>query len=103
MADQPDYFDDSPGKDAPMPDKPDMDGKGDGEDKGDEQTYLVEKNAYPDAKPGDTFKMRVVRVHNQEMECAVEKDDEQAEGEEPMGEEAPMPASMAGVGDSMYD
>lgn len=99
-----DYFENAPGKDEAMPEKPGM--EGDGEDKGDEQTYLVQKEAYPDAKPGDTFKMRVVRVHADEMECSVEKEDEQAEGDEPMGDEAEMPAGMAGGdsgGNSMYD
>lgn len=95
-----DYFENSPGKDAPMGD--DEHAEGEGKEGGDEQTYLVQKEAYPDAKPGDTFKMRVVRVHDEEMECAVEKGDEQSEDEEAAPDEAPMPAN-AGGGDSMYD
>ena len=71
-------------------------------EQGDEsETFLVNKNAYPDAKPGDTFKARVERVHDDEMECSVEKDDEQAEGEEAAPEEAPMPEG--GGAPSMLD
>ena len=97
-----DYFEDSPGQDSPMP----KDG-GDGGDAADRseggETFLVNKSAYPDAKPGDMFKMRVEQVHDDEMECSVMKDDgEQEEGGEPPPEEAPMPA-MAGGGNPMMD
>lgn len=83
-----DLFEDAPAKNAPMPDAD----KGDPADKeSDGETFLVNKQAYPDAKPGDMFKMRVVRVHEDEMECSVEKDDEQQEGDDQAPEEAPMP------------
>ena len=98
MADQTDYMEDSPAKDAPMPqgkEGADMD-KEQGDDS---ETFLVNKNAYPDAKPGDTFKMRVVRVHDDEMECSVEKDDEHEAGEEAAPEEAPMPEGAPGMMD----
>lgn len=98
-----DYFEDAPGKEsAPAVDQQQQQDGGDKE-AGDEQTYLVQREAYPDAKPGDTFTMRVVRVHSGEMECSVEKDGEHEEGEEPMTEQAQMPAAMAGGGDSMMD
>ena len=48
---------------------------------GERETFLVNKEAYPDAKPGDTFTMRVERVHEGEMECSVEKPEEHEEGE----------------------
>ena len=66
------------------------------------ETFLVNKSAYPDAKPGDMFKMRVEQVHDDEMECSVMKDDEHEEGGEEPPAEAPMPA-MAGGGNPMMD
>jgi|SRR5271170_1185394 len=95
------YFeDDAPknqvGDDAGMPEGSEPRGQGeDGEGEG--ETFMVNKEAYPEAKPGDTFMMRVERVHEGEMECSVEKpeeDEEHGEGEEAMaGAEAP-PDSM---------
>lgn len=97
MADE-DLFEDKPGaSDAPPADKPDDDKQGDAE------TYLVNREAYPDAKPGDVFKMRVAAVHDAEMECTVEKDDEQQEGEEAPPEEAPMPGASDGGPPGMMD
>jgi hypothetical protein len=97
---QDDYFEDAPGQEDSMPKG---DGAGDGADQSEGgQTFLVNKEAYPDAKPGDVFKMRVEEVHDQEMSCSVMKDDEGKEGEEQPPEEAPMPA-MAGGGNPMMD
>jgi hypothetical protein len=93
MADE-DYFEG--GGEQAMPEQ-----RGDPEAKeagdGGGETFAVNKTAYPDAKPGDTFKMRVVRVHDEDMECEVVKDDEAGEHEEPPAE-APMPA-----GDEMME
>jgi|HubBroStandDraft_6_1064221.scaffolds.fasta_scaffold175276_2 hypothetical protein len=97
MPNDTDYMEDSPGQDAP-PDK----AGGDDKEKGDSPTFLVNKEAYPDAKPGDMFKMRVAAVHDKEMECTVEKGDEQEEGEEAPPEEASMPGA-SGPPDSMMD
>lgn len=95
MTEDADYMENSPSQDAPEGDK----AGGDDKEKGDSPTFLVNKEAYPEAKPGDMFKMRVEAVHDAEMECSVmkdkESDHEQSEGaEESQPSESPMPSSM---------
>jgi hypothetical protein len=53
--------------------------QGDGQDRqeGENSTFLINKEAYPEAKPGDLFTVRVERVHDQEMECSLVKEDEE--------------------------
>lgn len=99
-----DYFDNGPDQETAKPGGGAMDGHDDKEGMDDKPTFLVNKEAYPDAKPGDVLKMRVAAVHDQEMECTVEKDDEHEEHEEEP-EPASMPGSSEGGGanDAMMD
>ena len=95
----PDYMEnDGPAQETPMQESS---GGGDGMDKGEGegQTFLINKEAYPEAKPGDTFKMRVEQVHDQEMECSVMKEGEAKD--EGSAEEASPPA--ASMPDGMMD
>lgn len=55
-----------------------------------ENTFLVNKEAYPDGKPGDTFMVKIVNVMDEDMECMAMPKKEGEEGEEGM-EEEPMP------------
>jgi hypothetical protein len=71
-------------------------GEEDGQD--DASTFLIPKDAHPDAKPGDTITLKVVRAHDEELECAVVEagpEDEakpdmggMEDGEVPQGEDA---------------
>lgn len=85
-----DYFDDKPmggEESSPSPDK-------DGMEQSDAETFLINKEAYPEAKPGDTFKVRVEEVYDKEMSCSVEHEEEKQPDGEPGGGE-PEP-EMAG-------
>lgn len=72
-----DYFENG-GDDAGSSPQSTDDGARD-DSKGGGQTFAINKEAYPDAKPGDMFKMRVESVHEADMMCSVMKDEEQHE------------------------
>jgi hypothetical protein len=55
------------------------------------KTCLLPKSAFPDAKPGDTISVEVVRVHEQEIEVQpagqkTEEPDEPAQAPPPQGD-----------------
>ena len=57
----------------------------------DAKTFTINKEASPDANPGDELVFRVVRVHDEELECelAPEGDHKEEDGEEPPPEGNP--------------
>jgi hypothetical protein len=99
------YFEDEEaGQDTGMDEeKGGMEGEGKGEEGG--ETFLVNRAAYPDAKPGDRFMMRVEAVHENEMECSVEPMEKEEKDEEPEPEMAEMPEGEEGGGEfkGLYD
>lgn len=91
-----DYFEDSapPGGSGTEGSKPPAEDQPEGG-----RTFLVNKEAYPDAKPGDVFKMRVEQVHDDEMSCSIEKDGEPESGPEEPAEQTENPATPPGMMD----
>lgn len=69
-------------------------------DDGEQATFLVNKTAFPTAKPGDEIMGRVVRVHEEELEIAPMKKEE---GEEKEPQMAAVSGDDAGGGDSLMD
>ena len=58
-------------------------------------TFLINKEVYPEAKPGDTFTVRVERVHDAEMECSLVKGDEEQTQEPALDEGDGEPSAAA--------
>jgi hypothetical protein len=65
---------------------------------GESHPCLINKEHFPDAKPGDTLTIKVLQVHGEELECEpVSKGEE--DGDEPESELAPSGSRY----DSMMD
>lgn len=95
---------DSMGAEGEAPASPDAAQKTQEDAKEEGSPIVFNKEACPDAKPGDMLMVKVVRVHEAEIEGMVSKDDEEKEPEqasEPQGGDAPM--APEGGGNPMYD
>ena len=92
----PDYMEnDGPAQESPAPAM----GNQDGEDKGEGQTFLINSEACPGMKPGDTMELKIVAVHDKEYEVSYQPEEKGEDGQGGDGEapaEAPTPASPGG-------
>jgi hypothetical protein len=76
-----------------------QDAKGDKGGESEQKTCVANKEAFPDAEPGRSYTVKIVRVHDDSVEFQAEpmEDEEQAPAEEAPEAEAPQPA-----GNPMY-
>ena len=98
MEKYPNGEDDTDTESPPRPGEEDAAPEPQGGEQDESRTILISKDAWPDAKPGQTKVVRAVRVHDQDIEAEVEDHEEAPPERGPKGNAGPIEAPVGAGG-----